>query len=1655
MNTGKGSVYRGKGFILRCASKEFIENNNVKTHSLHQKNIFVESKKNNIFNKYNPVVLPLISRNLNKNRKSEIENDDNDKDNNDKDNNGKDNSDIRKKNKKGVKNINILNESEINSFLLRNKAFRLTWSCIIKAVKKEIDIQVSKNLSNVFEEIYLYSISNNKYLPLILMTAGTNVEDHEIIIDTLSYELKKWNYNKKGNRDNSNNDPSDGYIGQNNYEQINYNDNSMRREKNKFDFYKNEENDDNNEKDSYVCLLNSSTSNSVNSAICNIYNQLYKEYNMRLLMKIQSGSRKRNIRTKSYNNIDDIKKKMKLNSFNCGIYSNSFDEKMGEHIDEKMGEHIDEKMGEHIDEKMGENIDKKMDKKNGNDLEKSVSNCFLNLNNTFEEDCKFNKKSINLDQIVELYKNMSQLYMNKNISQNLSNMDEYKKEGGSGTSFGEYNGNMGFSSKKKMSFLLEELEKNNKKEVIEMNDLELELYNKQNSYFADGRKKVRIIILIHDCEYFNINVLNGILNMLINLRIDNKICLSVVLCVSTPSFFFNRITTPDTQSKLRIKTIDILNNKIVCENICDSLLYQNIIPFMLSFRTMYAIKLLLYKNNQSISHLVHILYILTKEFYDNNLFSFLSLPMDYYFNLINSDNTILNELNQHDEHDQYNQQSDRINNGDISGNTLNRQTTEYSPYTYVRSNQKSFVNYIKYDISILHKKIIALCYSSNLYYAHMHYLKKKYSTILLKNYYQIHGDNSVVHTPGNSDNELEVFTLKKKKKEKKGDNDGGCGGSGGSGGSGGGHGSGHGEVLDTHQNNENNNKKEEINSQCSYISNVDKSNMQKDEVIREDDERCNGGSNNNNSNNNSSSSSNNNNNNNSSSNNNNNNNNNKEEEKEGGFNDNTSENNDEIKLLKEENEITFDRNEYAWQFKANTINWWYDHPFRDLIYSYDTLKKEDVLKKENALKKSLSKKLNSNKIKHVIRESVKGVSDEKEEEEEKENMYEENTYKSRNLYDVENVKEINKDICEVSLPICVLQLIERKYAFLIAINLINIIISKCKSEYTNNSLKKNEFFKNLFECSEKIKWSDMENIVFIEEMYKIVENEVKKCINFLIDCISPYYFKNEKILYEILLEFKIYFSNIYVIVYNLEDYLYLLKEKEYKKNTKNFINDDFLKNINYSFSYSIYYSMLSKLDDIIEMFRKFMENKKNNIYTDTSIETGDTTTNKMYSKINDNTMTNTSSFMKKKNDKFNVYNNYNTESNGENSAFEFDRTSGSGKQNDNDNNDNNIHLVDKEENNSNSNTYNNMQDNTDISIDITKRIVRRYLTIENYSLIDKNKDNEIERGEKLITVEVLSNNLNLFIHDYLYLLLLPPVHYHPLAHELIIHKPSRDFTEAMTRDIKTELLEMLCYTNPYRTGSLMCQCCLLPRNLSNSNKSTNIINQNKIFLNPYLDNISKLEDLVNMYRIYERCNKTIELYNFFIFFINIKIDKFMGYSIEKKKNIITKEEEKKNQPGLKKNKKMEETAKNEVTTKQGEIINDENQNNKELCTQILQEYYLKFIIALNTFCSFLKILKPPNVSALLNYADDDDDEYLSGDDYYDRKDDTRDSKNNVDTEEISVGKLLIDIKKSLQGCTSKKLLFGKLYYNQTIVSRELLLQKFLEYNLDNTNDTQP
>ncbi|ETW36256.1 hypothetical protein PFTANZ_03063 [Plasmodium falciparum Tanzania (2000708)] len=173
MNEKKNTIFKGKGYILKGVNKEFIDDRK-------KRDLFIDKKKKNIFNRFNPFTLPLLG----KNKLCEVD----------------EKCDMKKskssdKYKEANININVLNEGEFNSYLLRNRAFRLTWTSIIEKIKHEIDIEIYKNLNDVFEEIYLYSISNNEYLPLILITAGTNVADHEIIIDALSYELKIWNNN--------------------------------------------------------------------------------------------------------------------------------------------------------------------------------------------------------------------------------------------------------------------------------------------------------------------------------------------------------------------------------------------------------------------------------------------------------------------------------------------------------------------------------------------------------------------------------------------------------------------------------------------------------------------------------------------------------------------------------------------------------------------------------------------------------------------------------------------------------------------------------------------------------------------------------------------------------------------------------------------------------------------------------------------------------------------------------------------------------------------------------------------------------------------------------------------------------------------------------------------------------------------------------------------------------------------------------------------------------------------------------------------------------------------------------------------------------------------------------------------------------------------
>ncbi|SCM00536.1 conserved Plasmodium protein, unknown function [Plasmodium chabaudi chabaudi] len=1348
-------VYMGKGFILKSVSTEYLEGNknNVDNAKKRKKYIYIDKKKN-IFKRYNPVVIPILNRNI-KNYTREK---------------------TKKNEKKKFCDINIFEESELNSFLLRNRAFRLTWIKIIKLIKKEIDIQISKNLSDVFEDIYLYSMSSSEYLPLILMTAGTNVADHEIVIDTLSYKLKRW-IHKKGRRGKKRIPKSyaskglvkkvrsDNYFNScnTNYDDLDKSDclsskwgkernNLKRRKKNNNEnednglvsdssdiidenhdssYYEHTGSEDNSNYDDcgadcadcdvYVCSLNSSTSNNVNSAICNIYNQLYKEYKIRKFLSKNVSKKSRKYRKRCNNNISRHEEENKING-------NSFYHEQNEEPSSNPHSNYDE--------------------------------------NELDNDYTMNRKLVSIDKLVELYNSMTE--MNRKCD------DKVRRK-----NFGKNCGNDFERKESDLSWLNGETKDSENESFLKKYN-NFELYNIENYYFNDGRKKVRVIVLIHDCEYFNINIFNGILNILINLRINNKICLSVILGVSS-TFFFNNVTTPSTQSKLRIKNIDILNNRLVCENICNTILFKNILPFVINFRTIHTIKLLLYKNNQSISHLIHMLYILTKDFYDNNLFSFLSLPISYYFNNCDSN--------------------------EFDSDSEDESVTEYSPYTFVRTKNKSFNTFIQYNVRILHKKIISLCYSSNLYYFHLSYLKKKYSNILIKNYYLIHDEDSDVHTPTISSIDSDVFTLKKNKKT-------------------------------DHEQNEDD--QFGVVDNCTTpikINNAEKNEKEKSELF--------------------------------------------DKEKNG----------------------VFDRKLYAWKFKANTINWWLDHPFRDLVYCYE----------------------NSNSVKKE-KKTVFNIDDKLLLEPGEDNEI-------KNLKNPEHIKEINKYLCENFIPETVLKLLERKYAFNIAINFINIIIKR-KPEY-NNSLKRIEYFRKLFDNLEKAKWNNNTNILYIEELYKVAENDVKKCVNFLIDIVNPYYFKNQEILLDILKEFKKYYIKIYSIVYNLEDYLYLLKEKMYEKDKEYLINDDFSKSFSYSDSFSIYYSLLYKLDDLIEMFRKFLKQKDSEI----NVFKGE-------------------SFPK---------------------------------------NDNGTDMSDEQSENNEGNE---------------KKTYKRYLTIHNTTL--KVNDTESSK-DRIITVEDISDSLNIFIHDYLYLLLLPPLHYNPLAFDIAIHKPDRDFTDIMTRNIKGELLQALCYNNPYKTGNLMCSCCFCKENPENENVNNNIICDNKIYLNPYYDNISTLEDLVNLYRIYERCNKTIDLYNLFILFVNIKVEKY--------ENTI-------------------EGTSDEKTNK----IPKAGQN-AFLDIGILQEYYLKFVIVVTTFCYIFKVLKQPNVSALLNYTEKDD--YLSNN--YD-EDMTENEENEQDAEE-QIKKFLIDIKKSLQGCTSKKLLFGKMYYNNTIMSRELCLQKMMEYNYEYKRET--
>ncbi|ANQ07149.1 Uncharacterized protein PCOAH_00014050 [Plasmodium coatneyi] len=1364
-NERRSTVYKGRGFILKTANKEYIESSNRKKtkSTLHD-------RRKNIFNKYNPVVLPLLG-----NYKS------------------------RKGEQSAKNDINLLNESEINSFLLRNKAFRLTWSCIIDKIQKEIDVQISKNLSNVFEEIYSYSVSNHEYLPLILMTAGTNVADHEIIIDALSYELKKWNYNKGGRRGGADTHrgtlngesvhspviatsavphaglnilkslkkvdaswgesdmssggektpPSEGeheeqmkgdhsWVSRNKEVEEGQSREKKRRLNGSFDEVTLNQLESHDENDVYLCSLNSSTSNNVNAAIYNIYSQLYREYKTRAFL---AKYRKKRGSNGGENYPGEVRvSPRRMNSNDAGVNSSS---------------------------------GKKRD----------ISSCpFIPNGEGHSTYHKVSKNMVSIDKLIELYKQMSEIDKKREVSKNgekntarsIGMCDIYSQMGEESDDF--------FPA-----------------------DAEISLYSEQNGYFEDGRKKVRVIILIHDCEYFNINVLNGILNVLINLRIESRLCLSVILGVSTPSFFFSRITTPDTQSKLRIKTIDILNNRIICERVCDDLLFGDTLPFIVNFRTMHAIKLLLHKNNQSISHLVHILYILTKEFYDNNLFSFLSLPMGYYL-------------------------GDHLC-GDIGSNLQGSFSgddppTEYSPYTFVRSNQKSFSDYAKFDMRALHRKIICLCYSANIYYAHLSFLRRKYSSILVQNYFTLHGKDSIVHTPTNSDAEMDNFTLKRKANR--------------------------GSVSNT------NHSGKTVKADVS-VGYTQSGGDQTVPVGRKDPSNTH----------------------------------------QHGYEEQT----------KWENDNTFDASQFSCaegsdpsappMGKKKKKNARQKHPrvavqgehnkLVDLVYSYKNEKLGSSLKSE------IDALLDSTEEKNIS-----------------------------NLYDVESVQEVNKYLCEVALPRAILQLIERKYAFNIAVNLIDTII-RCKNEYSN-SIKRVDYFRRLFLNFEKTKWKDNKSILYIEEIYKVVENDIKKCISFLIDIVTPYCFKNQEVLLGMLKEFKNYYTGVYALVYNLEDYLFLLKEKEKEKEKDLFTNDDFAKcsSSRYSFSFSVYYSLLFKLDDLIEMLRTFLTQQRIN-------------------------------------------------SNGGN-------TTGAGRGDD----------VDRE-------TYSPLVGHRQKGASEKKKAYKRYLTIQNSSLKGRLKDDT----ERRVNVEDISNSINLFLHEYLNMLLLPPLFCHPLAYEMVMHKPDKEFTDLMTRDIKTELLQTLCYTNPYKTGSLICSCCSFPENTTNADMSTNIVGDGKVYLNPYYDNVSTLEDLINVYRIYERCNKTVDLYNLFILFVNVKVD---GTADGVAPSVVPSSE-------------------------------------APLCTQILQEYYLKFIIAVNTFCSFLKILKPPNVSALLNYTEKCDN--ISDDEADEEGSLNRGDHHNGDE---SIGKYISDIRKSLQGCTSKKLLFGKLYYNQTIVSREMHLQRLLMQN---------
>lgn len=1406
-------MYKGRGFILKAASKEYLEGNNKKK----TKNT-LNDRRRNIFNKYNPVVLPLLG-----NYKS------------------------RKDDQSGKNDINLLKESEINSFLLRNKAFRLTWSCIIDKIQKEIDIQISKNLSNVFEEIYSYSVSNHEYLPLILMTAGTNVADHEIIIDALSYELKKWNYNKAGRRGEadihrgnvngesihsslsatagiphtglnilkslkgvdekwgvsnlSNGGEKAPYLEEQNEAQKGVNHSwvstdkeevegksreKKRRLNGSFDEFTQNESESYDENDVYLCSLNSSTSNNVNAAIYNIYSQLYREYKTREFLAKYKRKRGSNGGEKYPGDVRVSPRRMNSNDAEVTPLN-----------------------GKKRDISSCPFIPNGEERSNYYNVGKSMVDKHMVGKNMMSKNM-VSKNMVSIDKLIELYRQMSEIDKKKEVA-----------------SSGQNNINLSME----MSDIYSQM--NDEKEYFFQAHAEVTLYSEQNGYFEDGRKKVRVIILIHDCEYFNINVLNGILNVLINLRIENKLCLSVILGVSTPSFFFSRITTPDTQSKLRIKTIDILNNKVICERVCDDLLFGDTLPFIINFRTMHAVKLLLHKNNQSISHLVHILYILTKEFYDNNLFSFLSLPMEYYlgYPLVDA--------------------------------SEGEPVTEYSPYTFVRSNQKSFTDYSKFDMRALHRKIICLCYSANIYYAHLSFLKRKYSSILVKNYFTLHGKDSIVHTPTNSDTELDSFTLKRKanrssvsqgnqkRKSVKGDIYVGC----------------------TQPGGEGTVAKEATVS----VPDGDRSSGHQHEFEKkikwENDNSL--------------------------------------EESEFSWADESDPN--AAPMGKRKKKI-LDRSLLAWQFKASTINWWFDHPFKDLVYSYEN----DNLK--SSLKGSLKGSLKS---------EIDALLDSTEEK------------SVGNLHDVESVLEINKYLCEMALPRAILQMIERKYAFNIAINLINTII-KCKNEYSN-SIKRVDYFRKLFLNFEKAKWTDNRSILYIEEIYKVVENDVKKCISFLIDIVTPYCFKNQEVLLSMLKEFKNYYTSVYALVYNLEDYLFLLKEKENEKEKHLFTNDDFSRcwSSRYSFSFSVYYSLLFKLDDLIEMVRTLLSQQG------VKSRSGNTASSAAADEVH---------------------------------REEYSPLMGHGQK----------ILPEK------------------------KKAYKRYLTIQNSSLKRGLKD----ESERKVNVEDISNSINLFLHEYVNMLLLPPLFCHPLAYEMVMHKPDKEFTDLMTRDIKTELLQTLCYTNPYKTGSLICSCCSFPENTTNPDMSTNIVDDGKVYLNPYYDNISSLEDLINVYRIYERCNKTVDLYNLFILFVNVKVD---GTA--------------------------EGVTPSSATTSSAIPSSGTPASSPPLCTHILQEYYLKFIIAVNTFCSFLKILKPPNVSALLNYTEKCDN---VSDDEVDE-----DGKGGKHGGDQSIGKYISDIRKSLQGCTSKKLLFGKLYYNQTIVSREMHLQRLLmQYNSDFRREVQ-